>query len=86
MVLVPSIYLSLLMYQTLNLMQWCLNFAYLCDVSYDNDEHLVEPYMSIFNIHSINAKPVNMSMEKNSCMLCIPKDITPRTMMMKWRK
>ena len=30
------------------------NFSYLCDFSYDNDEHFIEPYMSIFDIHSIN--------------------------------
>ena len=30
------------------------NFTYLCDLSFDNDEHFIEPYMSIFDIHSIN--------------------------------
>ena len=39
------------------------NFAYLCDFSYDNDEHFIEPYMSTFNIHSINTELFNMGMD-----------------------
>ena len=53
-----------------------MNFAYLCDASYDNDEHLIESYMSIFNIHSINTKPFNMGTNENSHILHISKDVT----------
>ena len=59
------------------------NFAYLCDLSFDNDEHFIEPYMSIFDIHSINTKPFNMGIEERYHMLHIPKDVTPRTMTIK---
>ena len=51
-------------------------FAYLCDLYYDNDEHFVEPYMSIFNIHFINTEPFNIGMEENSRMMRIPKGVT----------
>ena len=46
-------------------MQWCLNFTYQCDASYDND----------------NAKSFNIDMEENSRMMHIPKGVTPRMMM-----
>ena len=55
-------------------------FAYLCDLSCDNDEHLIESYMSIFNIHFMNDEPFNMGMEENSCMMHIPKGVTPGMM------
>ena len=57
-------------------MQWCLNFAYLCDASYDNDEHFIEPYMSIFDIHSINTEPFNIGMDENPRIFYISKDVT----------
>ena len=58
-----------------------MNFAYLRDVFYDNDEHFIEPYMSTFNIYFINTEPFNMGLEENSHMSRIPKDVTPRTIM-----
>ena len=53
------------------------NFAYLCDVSYDNDDHFIEPYMSIFDIHSINTKPFKLGMDEDPRILHISKDVTP---------
>ena len=53
------------------------DFIYLYDAYLDNDEHFIESYMSIFDIHFINAEPFNMGMEKNSRMMCILKDFTP---------
>ena len=54
------------------------NFAYLCDLSLDNDEHFIEPYMSIFDIHSINTEPFNISTDENPCILLILKMLTLR--------
>ena len=51
-------------------------FAYLCDLSYHNDEHFIEPYMSIFDIHSINTEPFNIDMDENPHILHISKDVT----------
>ena len=45
-------------------------------MSFDNDEHFIEPYMSIFDIHSINTEPFNMGMDENPRILHISKDIT----------
>ena len=42
--------------------------SYLCDLSFDNDEHFIEPYMSIFDIHSINTELFNMGTNKNPCI------------------
>ena len=53
------------------------NFAYLCDLSFDNDEHFIEPYMSIFDIHSINTEPFNMDTDENLRTSHISKDVTP---------
>ena len=53
------------------------NFAYLCDLSFDNDEHFIKPYISIFDIHSINTEPFNMGMDENPRILHISKDVTP---------
>ena len=53
------------------------NFAYLCDLSLDNDEHFIEPYMSIFDIYSINTEPFNLCTNKNPRILHISKDVTP---------
>ena len=52
------------------------NFAYLCDLSFDNDENFIKPYMSIFDIHSINTKPFNMGTDENPRILHISKDVT----------
>ena len=52
------------------------NFAYFCDISFNNDEHFIEPYMSIFDIHSINTKPFNLDMDENPRILYISKDVT----------
>ena len=52
------------------------DFAYLNDLSFDNDEHLIEPYMNIFNIHIINIKPFNMGTDENPRILHISKDVT----------
>ena len=54
------------------------NFAYLCDLSFDNNEHFIKPYMSIVDIHSINIEPFNMGMDENPRILHISKDITPK--------
>ena len=54
------------------------SYAYLCDLSFDNDEHFIEPYMSIFDIHSINIKPFNMGTNENPHILHISKDVTLR--------
>ena len=43
-------------------------FAYLCDLSYDNDKHFIELYMSIFNIYFINTKPFKMGIEDAYCV------------------
>ena len=56
------------------------NFAYFCDLSFDNDENFIEPYMSIFDIHSINTEPFNMGTDKNSRILHISKDVSPKEM------
>ena len=53
------------------------NFTYLCDFSFDNDEHFIEPYMSIFDIHSINTESFNIGKDENPCILHISKDVTP---------
>ena len=53
------------------------NFAYLCNVSYDNDEHLIEPYMSIFDIHYINTELFKRGMDENPRILYISKDVNP---------
>ena len=47
------------------------NFTYLCDLSFNNDEHFIEPYMSIFDIHSINTEPFNMGTNENPYILHI---------------
>ena len=47
------------------------NFAYLCNLSYDNDEHFIEPYISIFDIYSINTEPFNIGTDKNPRILHI---------------
>ena len=52
------------------------DIPYLCDLSFDNNEHFIEPYMSIFDIHSINTKPFNMGTEENPRILHISKDVT----------
>ena len=41
------------------------NFAYFCYLSFDNDENFIEPYMSIFDIHSINTEPFNLGTDEN---------------------
>ena len=53
------------------------DFAYLCDLSFDNDEHFIEPYMSIFDIHSINTEPFNMDTDENLRTSHISKGVTP---------
>ena len=53
------------------------DFVYFCDVSYDNDEYFIEPYMSILDIHSINIKLFNVGMDENHRILYILKDVTP---------
>ena len=52
------------------------NLAYLYDLSFDNDEHFIEPYMSIFDIHSINTEPFNLGTNENPRILHISKDVT----------
>ena len=52
------------------------DFAYLCNLSF-NDEHFIEPYMSIFDIHSINTEPFNMGIDESPRILHILKDVTP---------
>ena len=54
------------------------NFAYLCDLSFHNDEHFNEPYMSIFDIYSINTEPFNMGTDENPRILHILKHVTPK--------
>ena len=56
------------------------NFAYLCDLSFDNDKHFIEPYMSIFDIYSINTEPFNLGTDENPRILHISKDVTPEEM------
>ena len=52
------------------------DFAYLYDLSFDNDEHFIKSYMSIFDIHSFNTEPFNMGTDENPRILHISKDVT----------
>ena len=53
------------------------DFAYLCDLFLNNDEHFIESNMSIFDIYSINIEPFNMGIDENPRILHISKDVTP---------
>ena len=53
------------------------DFTYLCDLSFDNDDYFIEPYMSIFDVYSINTEPFNLSINENTFILYISKDVTP---------
>ena len=53
------------------------NFAYLFDVYPDGDVHFIEPYMSIFDIHSIDTEPFNIGTDTDPRILHISKDVTP---------
>ena len=56
------------------------NFTYLYDLYFDNDEHFIEPYISIFDIHSINTEPFNLDTDENPRILHISKDVIPEEM------
>ena len=49
------------------------NFSYLFGVFCNSSVHCIEPYMSIFNIHSIWTEPINISMENEPRILNILK-------------
>ena len=53
------------------------NFTYLCDLSFDNNEHFIEPYMSIFDIYSINTELFNMGTDAKSSHIVYLKRCYP---------